>query len=190
VLYRVALFAGLAVVAIVLLLPTFVRPAPSWLPWRQPVRLGLDLQGGTHLLYGVDIEQAIDRSVDRSMQDLERELRDAQIGASSVEVTGRTIHIRLANKDRRRDVDDVVKGRFPGLVRATPTEGEDDDLAFTDRAARGPAPARERPRAALKIIRQSHRPVRRRGADGAGAGQRRDRRPAPRHPGSAARERS
>ena len=131
VLYRVALFAGLAVVAIVLLLPTFVRPAPSWLPWRQPVRLGLDLQGGTHLLYGVDIEQAIDRSVDRSMQDLERELRDAQIGASSVEVTGRTIHIRLANKDRRRDVDDVVKDRFPGLVRAAPAEGEDDDLAFT-----------------------------------------------------------
>jgi preprotein translocase subunit SecD len=131
VLYRGALFAGLAIVAIVLLLPTFVRPAPSWLPWRQPVRLGLDLQGGTHLLYGVDIDQAIDRSVDRSMQDLERELRDAQIGASSVEVTGRTIHIRLANKDRRRDVDDVVKDRFPGLVRATPAEGEDDDLAFT-----------------------------------------------------------
>jgi preprotein translocase subunit SecD len=131
VLYRVALFAGLAVVAIVLLLPTFVRPAPSWLPWRHPVRLGLDLQGGTHLLYGVDIEQAIDRSVDRSMQDLERELRDAQIGASSLEVTGRTIHVRLANKERRREVEDIVKDRFPGLVRATPSEGEDDALAFT-----------------------------------------------------------
>src|SRR5262249_14520308 len=78
------------------------------------------------------IEQAIDRSVDRSMQDLERELRDAQIGASSVEVTGRTIHIRLANKDRWRDVDDLVKDRFPGLVRATPAEGEEqDDLTFT-----------------------------------------------------------
>ena len=131
VLYRVALFAGLAVVAIVLLLPTFVRPAPSWLPWRQPVRLGLDLQGGTHLLYGIDVEQAIDRSVERNMQDLERELRDAQIGASSVEATGRTVHVRLANRDRLHEVEDLVKDRFPSLVRATPAEGEDADLAFT-----------------------------------------------------------
>jgi preprotein translocase subunit SecD len=46
--------------------PTFVRPAPSWWPWKKPVRLGLDLQGGTHLLYGVDIEQAIDRAVERN----------------------------------------------------------------------------------------------------------------------------
>ena len=31
-----------------------------WWPWQQPVRLGLDLQGGTHLLYQVEIEKAID----------------------------------------------------------------------------------------------------------------------------------
>src|SRR5262249_30277831 len=60
VLYRELLFAALAVAAVVFLLPTFVRPAPAWWPWQRPVRLGLDLQGGTHLLYGVDIEQAID----------------------------------------------------------------------------------------------------------------------------------
>ncbi|HYR96632.1 MAG TPA: protein translocase subunit SecD [Candidatus Binatus sp.] len=131
VLYRVVLFASLAIAAIVFLVPTFARPAPSWWPWRQPVRLGLDLQGGTHLLYGVDVEQAIDNTVDRSMQDLERELRDAQIGASSVEREGRIIHVRVANKDKRPQVEDVVKERFPSLVPVPQPDVEAGDLAFT-----------------------------------------------------------
>jgi len=132
VLYRVALFAALAVAAIVFLVPTFVRPAPAWWPWHQPVRLGLDLQGGTHLLYGVDIEQAIDTSVDRNVQDLERELRDAQIGASSIDREGRTIHIRLANKEKRADVQSLVKERFPSLVAVPQPDVENaSDLAFT-----------------------------------------------------------
>ena len=130
-LYRVLLFAGLAVAAIVFLVPTFARPAPSWWPWHQPVRLGLDLQGGTHLLYGVDIEQAIDNTVDRTMQDLERELREAQIGASSVERDGRTIHVRVANKDKRPQVEEVVKDRFPSLVAVAQPDVEAGDLAFT-----------------------------------------------------------
>jgi len=95
------------------------------------VRLGLDLQGGTHLLYGVDVEQAIDNTVDRSMQDLERELRDAQIGASSVEREGRIIHVRVANKDKRPQVEDVVKERFPSLVPVPQPDVEAGDLAFT-----------------------------------------------------------
>ena len=82
---RLGVFVALAVAAVVLLVPTFVQPAPAWWPWQRPIRLGLDLQGGTHLLYGVDIDQAIDNTVERQMQDLERELRDAQIGASSLD---------------------------------------------------------------------------------------------------------
>jgi preprotein translocase subunit SecD len=131
VLYRALLFIALAVAAVVLLVPTFVRPVPSWWPWRQPVRLGLDLQGGTHLLYGVDVEQAIDNTVDRSMQDLERELRDAQIGASSIERDGRTIHVHLANKDKRPQVEDVVKERFPSLVPVPQPDVEVGDVAYT-----------------------------------------------------------
>jgi preprotein translocase subunit SecD len=131
VLYRVVLFVSLAIAAIVFLVPTFARPAPSWWPWHQPVRLGLDLQGGTHLLYGVDVEQAIDNTVDRSMQDLERELRDAQIGASSVEREGRIIHVRVANKDKRPQVEDVVKERFPSLVPVPQPDVEAGDVAFT-----------------------------------------------------------
>ena len=154
VLYRVALFAGLALAALVVLVPTFVQPAPAWWPWRQPVRLGLDLQGGTHLLYGVDIEQAIDTSVERVMQDIERELRDAGIGATSVERDGRTIRVRLANKDKRKEAEGLLKERFPTLTSvAQPDVEQAADFAFT-LDARDEQRIRENVREqALKIIR-------------------------------------
>ena len=65
VLYRVLLFVVLAAAAVVFLVPTFLRPAPVFWPWHQPVRLGLDLQGGTHLLYGVEIAPNVRVQVDR-----------------------------------------------------------------------------------------------------------------------------
>jgi preprotein translocase subunit SecD len=130
--YRAALFVALAVAAIVVLVPTVVQPTPSWWPWHQPVRLGLDLQGGTHLLYAVDIEQAIDMAVDRDRQDLERALREAQIGATSIDQQGRTILIRLANKDKRTQVQDLVKEQFPGLLSVPQPDVENAaDFAFT-----------------------------------------------------------
>jgi preprotein translocase subunit SecD len=131
VLYRVALFGALAAAAVVFLVPTLVRPAPSWWPWQQPVRLGLDLQGGTHLLYGVDLDQAVESTVDRQSQDLERELRGAQIGASTVEREGRTIRVRLANPDKRDPALDVVKERFPTLVESPAPDSEPGTLVFS-----------------------------------------------------------
>jgi len=130
VLYRTLLFVVLAAAAVVFLVPTFVRPAPALWPWHQPVRLGLDLQGGTHLLYGVDIERAIDSTIDRHAQDLERELHDAQIGAVTAEREGRTIRVRLANKDKRQEVLDLVKERFPTLA-PMPSEDVEADLSLT-----------------------------------------------------------
>ncbi len=131
VLTRAALYVALAVAALVLLVPTFVRPAPAFWPWHQPIRLGLDLQGGTHLLYGVEVDQAIDNTVDRQMQELERVLREEQIGAASVDRKGRTIHLQLANKDKRAQVEGLVKDRFPNLVAVPEADAEAGDLAYT-----------------------------------------------------------
>ncbi len=131
ILSRAAIYLTLAVASVVFLVPTFVRPVPTFWPWKQPIRLGLDLQGGTHLLYGVDLDLAIDNVVDRQMQDLERALRDEQIGAASVEREARTIHLRLANKDKRAQVEALVKDRFTSLVEVPQPDAEAGDLAYT-----------------------------------------------------------
>ena len=123
---RAATFAVLSLAALVLIGPTFLPSVPSWWPWKRPLRLGLDLQGGTHLLYTVGIEQAVDNTVDRVGRDLERELKDAQIGAFTVDREGRKLVVRLANKDKRQEARGVVKQRFPNLTNAE--GGGDGDL--------------------------------------------------------------
>ncbi len=124
---RAAVFAVLGLVALVLIAPTF-GTVPAWWPWKRPLRLGLDLQGGTHLLYTVGIDQAVDNTVDRVGRDLERELKDAQAGAFTVDREGRRLVVRLANKEKKQDARGVVKQRFPNLVPSE--ESTDGDLAF------------------------------------------------------------
>jgi preprotein translocase subunit SecD len=115
---RAAIFAALSVAALVLIGPTFLPSVPAWWPWQKPLRLGLDLQGGTHLRYAVGIEQAVDNTIDRVGRDIEREFKEAQIGAFTVDRDGRKLVVRLANKEKKQDARGVLKQRFPNLVSA------------------------------------------------------------------------
>ncbi len=114
--YRALIFTALLVASVIFVLPTFVSPVPSWWPWQQSVRLGLDLQGGTHLLYKVEIDKGIDARVEQIGRDIENALRDAQVGAFTVERQGKTLLVRLANRDKRTDVKRVLQEKFPTLV--------------------------------------------------------------------------
>jgi preprotein translocase subunit SecD len=128
--YRALVLAALSVAAAVIVLPTFVHPAPKWWPWQRSVRLGLDLQGGTHLLYQVQIEQAIDNSIDRLAREVEREVRDAGVGAFTAERVERAIHVRLANRERRTDARKWVQDRFPNLTVQESAGADAPDLAL------------------------------------------------------------
>lgn len=127
--YRILLFGALAVAAIAFLLPTFAQ-TPSWWPWQQPIRLGLDLRGGTHLLYAVDIDQAIANAVERQRQDLERELRDAQVGTITIERDQLTIRVRMGNRDKRTQVAELIRRRFPNLRLTEGAGPEGPDLSL------------------------------------------------------------
>lgn len=135
---RLLLFVGLSLASLILLMPTVMEP-PSWWPWKQPIRLGLDLQGGTHLLYQVDLDKAVDMTVEHRRDDVERELRDASVGAATVERSGKELHVRFANKEKRQEVLDVLKGRFPNLkeVPVSGTDAPDVALVMDDAELRG-----------------------------------------------------
>jgi len=133
--YRILTFTGLLVASVILLLPTFTA-VPDWWPWKHPVRLGLDLQGGTHLLYQVDLELATDNTLDRLRDDVEHELRDAKIGAFTVEREGRTLQVRLATKENRTQALDVLRERFPNLKETTAAANADLALAMDERELR------------------------------------------------------
>ncbi|MFQ5666284.1 MAG: protein translocase subunit SecD [Candidatus Binatia bacterium] len=115
--YRIALILGLTVIAAVYLVPSFVTDLPQF--WKdylptQGVHLGLDLQGGTHLVMTVEVQKAIENALDHDIDELKRELRDAKITLDSAERKDSRITVRLATHDRSRFTD-FIKNRFPNL---------------------------------------------------------------------------
>src|SRR4029450_5756348 len=76
---RLGLFIVATLVSLVYLAPTFVHDLPPWWSSFLPtdrIHLGLDLQGGSHLLLEVKVDKAIENNVERIKADLTNVLRD------------------------------------------------------------------------------------------------------------------
>src|SRR5882724_11277290 len=111
--YRVLVVAAATLLAILYVLPTAVGSLPEWwgsvLP-KQAIRLGLDLQGGMHLVLEVQTEKAIEFSVERTAEDLKRELQTAKVPFTSVTRVGsRSLAVQLAEGASAQEVTSLVK---------------------------------------------------------------------------------
>ena len=73
---RIGVVVAVIVGSILLVAPRDWRGHP-----RQPINLGLDLQGGIHLVLGVDLEKGIENVLDRMAGDLRAALQKKGIGA-------------------------------------------------------------------------------------------------------------
>jgi protein-export membrane protein SecD len=82
-----------------------VQSWPSFLPHKQ-MPLGLDLQGGAHLLLGMDSEQLRKDWLTTLREDARRTLRDAKIFPASVGVAGGSVQVRLVKPE---EADAAVK---------------------------------------------------------------------------------
>jgi len=121
--YRVLLVVAATLASIIYLLPSVVPSLPSW--WKsvfpdQAIRLGLDLQGGMHLVLEVQTEKALEFAIDRSVEDLKRELATAHVPVGAVTRDGsRSLLVQPAEGGKADDVAGVVKDRFPTFQRET-----------------------------------------------------------------------
>jgi len=109
--------------------------APAWMRaiGLKPMSLGLDLRGGVHFVYEVDVQGAIEQALDRLERDTRTTLRDKRIGYNSVTRDGSVVRVVL------RDAADESKAtaalRTPDggvLVNTTQTaEGRAIELSMT-----------------------------------------------------------
>jgi preprotein translocase subunit SecD len=74
----------------------------------KPMSLGLDLRGGVHFMYEVDMDAAIGQALDRYETDFRTLLRDARIRYKSVRRDGDTVRVVLENADDRRAAAGVI----------------------------------------------------------------------------------
>ena len=78
----VALLVGLLLCA-GLLAPTWpgTDSLPSWFPFQKKISLGLDLQGGVHIVYSIALDRAVDDKASDIKRDLEARYADDKVDA-------------------------------------------------------------------------------------------------------------
>ena len=103
--WKIGLVLVLCLAGLVFAAPNFVpeRSAaslPTWLPHKQ-INLGLDLQGGSHLLLEVEVDAVIVERLESLVDSIRTELRRERIGYTGLGVAdGRTVTVRLRQADR------------------------------------------------------------------------------------------
>jgi SecD/SecF fusion protein len=112
-LFTVILFSIMTVV------PSFYQGTPDW--WKkylapEGLKLGLDLQGGMHLVLRVDLDKAVENSLDLAASDLKEGLAEKNISAVQLESPdpGEVI-FTLPNTGAVDTVNQVIKDDFPNL---------------------------------------------------------------------------
>lgn len=86
---------------------------PSFMP-KQQLRLGLDLQGGAHLLLEMDQDEIKKDWMNNLRDDARKVLRDARIGFTAIGVQGSQLIIKLAKPEQRdAALKDLLKVRQP-----------------------------------------------------------------------------
>ena len=112
--WKAALYGVVTVMAVVYLVPTVVpeekQPAFFKNHFQKKIQLGLDLQGGLHLVYEVNVDKAVSDKVDRLSSDIEDRLhKDKGVGELVVSREGRDdIVLTFKQAAEQSKLDDAV----------------------------------------------------------------------------------
>src|SRR5215467_3104168 len=101
--WKLVLVLGIVIAGILYALPNVFPRAtidrvPNWLPHKQ-VNLGLDLQGGAHLLYQIDEKDMIEDQLGNIRGDVRETLRRGHIGYSDLaqDIAKRSVSVKILN---------------------------------------------------------------------------------------------
>jgi preprotein translocase subunit SecD len=117
--WREILVVVIFLVGLVYLTPSLSPSLPSW--WQQflpkeKIHLGLDLQGGMHLVLEVEADKAVENSAERLADDLKEILRTERVPFVKVEKgKGWNIDVQLAGPEAQAELTKVVEKNFPVL---------------------------------------------------------------------------
>lgn len=68
---------------------------PGWVP-KTSMTLGLDLQGGSHILLAVDQQDLVNERIAATRDDIRTQLRNARIAYTGLSGTGRVVQVRIS----------------------------------------------------------------------------------------------
>lgn len=120
---RWAITAVVTLVSLYFLVPTLVDEIPAsvskFVP-KDKIRLGLDLQGGMHMILEVDAEKALETMMERTADDLKESLMDNRVRFRGLaKAQGASITMELTEAGGKADLERILKEHHPDLEIAS-----------------------------------------------------------------------
>jgi SecD/SecF fusion protein len=117
--FKIGLLFTLILFSIMTIVPSFYKGTPEW--WKkylapQGLQLGLDLQGGVHMVLRVDLDKAVANSLDFAAQDLKKGLAKKNISAVRLDSPDPAqVIFTLPNTGVVGEIKEIIKDDFPDL---------------------------------------------------------------------------
>jgi preprotein translocase subunit SecD len=94
--------AAVCALSLLLCIPTFFMSAETvkQFPWMAKLSLGLDLQGGAHMLYAMDQDEVRRAWLDTLREDVQRRLEEAKIDAGEPEIVGGSVQVSIPKAEQ------------------------------------------------------------------------------------------
>ncbi len=132
---KIALVVVLTIISVLLVLPSFCPNLPSWYYkyiYKHRLKLGLDLQGGMHLVLKVDIDKAIQNALNASVKDLQQTLARKGIRVTFAERKNpKEAVLVFPNKEALEKAKEIITKDFPSLSIVREQEGKFPRLVVT-----------------------------------------------------------
>ncbi len=91
--------------------------SPAWLTslGALPMYLGLDLRGGVHFMLEVDMDGALEKSLDRYSADIRNTLREQKISYAGLEKQSKKLILKFRDNESRTKAQAELKSNYPDL---------------------------------------------------------------------------
>lgn len=132
----------LFIIAVVVVCVYFILGLPSFPTsaaqlkdnFTHQIKLGLDLQGGTHLILQVQVQEAIAQETDQTVDRLTTAMRSKSIHYDEVRRVDDThIVVRNVSPDQSTDFRDLIHDQYEGVWELSPAPGETNAFLLTMR---------------------------------------------------------
>jgi preprotein translocase subunit SecD len=104
---------------------------PDWMPKRK-ISLGLDLQGGSHLLLQVEMDEYVKTRITAMNDDVRNQMRAEKIQTEAQELRGNTVRLKFADDATRSTAKDSLRETLGTDVSYSEEDGNTLVVSYTD----------------------------------------------------------
>ena len=134
--WKLWLITAVLILSAMISLPNIMTP-PSWWPkaFDKPLNLGLDLKGGVSLVLDVDVNKAVESSVEEDVDSVRQILRKARIRYRKLDARGQAISIVVKKVENTDTARKLLSKNFPNYHLMDKGKGR-FELAIKDKNAK------------------------------------------------------